>query len=182
MRSLALIVISTFVFLFSCFFVSRVYASDYVLPYPSYMPGNRLYRVSRILDGLKRYWYWGTIASIEYRMNLSDKYLVEAKTLFEYKQYLLATDALKRSDSEISYLPGLVSRGRSGGKDMGVFRTSIAEEASVHEEVLRNLLTGVPPEFEWAPENGKVSVLPLGKLLEQSIVLRMRIRSQVKKS
>src|SRR5450759_5012191 len=78
---------------------SLVYA-DYVLPYPSYMPGSSLYKVSRVVDLLKFYWSWGNIAQIKYHLALSDKYLIEAKTLMEYKQFLLGTDDLRRYDKE----------------------------------------------------------------------------------
>ena len=84
-------------------FPSSVFA-DYTLPYPSYMPGNKLYKASRLFDELQKYWHWGNIASVKYRLKIADKYLVEAKVLFEYKQYVLALDALERSDMHIKSL------------------------------------------------------------------------------
>jgi len=82
-------------------FGSAVFASSYILPYPSYMPGNKLYRISRFIDSISRYWYWGNLSNIKYHQKLSDKYLVEAKVLFDYGQYFLGVEALKRSNEEI---------------------------------------------------------------------------------
>src|SRR5450759_4493421 len=105
-----------FAFLLSLIFShsSLVYA-DYVLPYPSYMPGSSLYKVSRVVDRLKFYWSWGNIAQIKYHLALSDKYLVEASTLMEYKQYLLGVDALRRSDAEFTKLPVYVAGAKKEG-------------------------------------------------------------------
>ena len=128
--------------------------AEYVLPYPSFMPGNKLYRVTRIVDKLKNYWYFGTIAQAKYHLGLSDKYLVEAKTLFEYKQYLLAVDALGRSDDEF----------RKVSKNPAA--------AQKHIEVLTQLLSLVPDTFTWTPEKSEATRLPLKDLLEASIRLR----------
>src|SRR3989344_2434627 len=94
---------SMVIFLLVFVLVSRVEAA-YVLPYPSYMPGNKLYTFSRFFDEVGRIWNFGSIASTKYALHLSDKYLVEAKTLFEYQQYLLALDALQRSDRQLKCL------------------------------------------------------------------------------
>lgn len=130
--------------------VPRIYA--YTLPYPSYMPGHRLYKVSRIFDSLKSYWYWGTIAQSKYHRSLSDKYLVEAKTLFEYKQYLLAVDALNRSNEHI--------------------KTFSHEQMKIHRDVLEQLKQALPKEFLWQPEKQTSTLLPLHKLLDEAIKLR----------
>lgn len=102
--------------IFICFLTVPSVRADYVLPYPSVMPGNKLYRITRIVDQLKKYWYFGNIAQIKYHLGLSDKYLVEAKTLFEYKQYLLATDALKRSSDQFSQIHQYVIKAEAGGR------------------------------------------------------------------
>ena len=85
-------------------------AVDYVLPYPSYMPGNPMYKIRQILERAQEYWYFGDMAKVKYHLKMADKYLVEAKTLFEYKQYLLAVDALQRSNQQFQPLPQLLER------------------------------------------------------------------------
>lgn len=143
--------------LMSLFLFASSVRADYVLPYPSYMPGNKLYKLTRIIDQLKKYWYFGDIAQEKYHLQLTDKYLVEAKTLFEYKQYLLGADALSRSDQQFRQLP----------------KNSLTHEAAVkHGEVLSQLLTIVPDEFNWSPEKSASTTLHLKDLLTASIEIR----------
>ena len=73
--------------------------ASYVLPYPSAMPGSKFYKLHQLFEKFEKYWYFGNFSNFHYNLKYSDKYLVEAKTLFEYKQYLLAYQALKKSNS-----------------------------------------------------------------------------------
>src|SRR5438876_8559854 len=91
--------------------------ADYVLPYPSFMPGNKFYKISKIIETFEKWWYWGSIGQTKYNMQLADKYLVEAKTLFEYKQYFLALKALRQSDAYISKVPLFINQARNEKKD-----------------------------------------------------------------
>ncbi len=156
--------------------VSSVYA-DYVLPYPSYMPGNKLYRLTRIVDQLKKYWYRGNIAQTKYHLALSDKYLVEASTLMEYKQYLLGADALRRSDAEFATLPAYVAGAKKEGVDVHELQLLLAAAAGKHREVLTGLLPVVPPDFTWTPEKSKPTALPLSDIISASVGIRQRIAS-----
>lgn len=172
------IVLSFFLFVSIICFARPVFA-EYVLPYPSYMPGNKMYRVSRIIDTLKNYWYWGTIAQIKYHLGLSDKYLVEAKTLFEYKQYLLASDALKRSDAALDGILPLVDKGYGEGKDMSQFEKTLVEAMQVHVEKLTAMSEQLPAEFLWTPEKKDATNISIEQLLRASIVLRQRILNEL---
>ena len=141
-----------FIFLLVLFLQAPVYA-EYVLPYPSYMPGHKLYKVSRILDDLKQYWYWGTIAQSKYHQGLSDKYLIEAKTLFEYKQYPLALDALRRSDQ--------------------YFQKNTPDAArEAHTRALTLLNAQLPESFVWQDERRPPIALDLLGALNRSIAIR----------
>jgi hypothetical protein len=151
-----------------------IYA-DYVLPYPSFMPGNKMYKVMRILDQVKKYWYWGNIAQIKYHMELSDKYLVEAKTLMEYNQYLLATDALIRSDKEFMQLPQYVQGAKNEHVEIDRYKQLITEASQKHKDVLSALLLLVPREFTWSPEKVKATDLKLHDMLNTSIKLRSSV-------
>lgn len=162
-----------------CLFTARPVYADYVLPYPSYMPGNALYRISRIIDIAKNYWYWGTIAQIKYHIGLSDKYLVEAKTLFEYKQYLLATDALQRSDKELSGLPARLSEGNREGKDMSDQQSILSDAMEKHITVLDLMKKQLPNEFQWTPEKASATNLSIGLLLDTSVGLRQKLLSEL---
>lgn len=162
-------------FLFLCLgafvWVKPAYA-DYVLPYPSFMPGNKVYILSRLIDRATRVWSFGSIGSFKYHLKLADKYLVEAKTLFEYNQYLLAADALKRSDVEFSQIPKDLGDGLREGKDMSRFRT-IAREASVkHKSILTTLRSVLPTRIEWRPEKMSPTTIPVAKLLDEAVAIR----------
>lgn len=160
-----------FIILYSLF-TPRIIFAEYVLPYPSYMPGNKLYRLTRIVDQLKKYWYWGNIASVKYHIGLSDKYLVEAKTLFEYKQYLLAADALTRSDGQLTDIPTLLQQGEKEKEDMSQLRQIICDAMQGHMVVLSTLKTQLPEEFIWKPEKTAETSIHIEQLLDSSLELR----------
>lgn len=155
-------------------FTVRPVSAGYVLPYPSYMPGNKMYRVSRIIDQAKKFWYWGSIASVKYQLGLADKYLVEAKTLFEYKQYLLAADALIRSDTAFSKIPRFIAKAKEEGKDVSLLEKTVHEAAQTHIQTLDGLKQIVPAEFTWTPEKSLPTRLLLKQLLLESINLRQQ--------
>jgi hypothetical protein len=153
--------------------------AEYMLPYPSFMPGNKIYKISRIVDSLNKYWYFGNIAQIKYHLNLSDKYLVEAKTLMEYKQYLLATDALIRSDNECKQVPLYVKHAELEKIDTSNLKTMIVGSMDKHEEVLTNLISITPIQFVWSPEKSQATTLLIHDNLEKSRTIRKQIRSDV---
>ncbi|HLD25127.1 MAG TPA: DUF5667 domain-containing protein [Patescibacteria group bacterium] len=163
---------TTFVVIAVFFLVPMSVRAEYVLPYPSYMPGNKLYRISRLIDRIKKPFYFGNISSVKYHLGLSDKYLVEAKTLFEYKQYLLAIDALSRSDTEFTKAPAYIKRAKSEKKEVRNFETQLQEAAEAHQLILKNLREAVPEQFLWTPEKEKSINLPLEDLINSSITLR----------
>lgn len=152
----------------------NAYAS-YMLPYPSFMPGNKLYRLTRVADKIKVYWSFGSIARAKAYMSLSDKYLVEAKTLFEYQQYLLGADALKRSNSAFEQIPIYIQQGRSERKDMSGIVTQLKEEVVVHEKMLSQMAKDTPQEFLWTPEKTNATNLSLLQYIEGAIKIRQSI-------
>ncbi|MBI5449609.1 hypothetical protein HY948_04840 [Candidatus Gottesmanbacteria bacterium] len=137
---------------FAAFLWTTTVRAEYVLPYPGSMPGSKFYLLSRIADSLKRYWYWGSIASLQYHLQLSDKYLVEAKTLFEYQQYVLAVDALTRSNEQFTVLPGLLHEIEKEGKNVSKLRQKISEASEKHLKTLDGIQTEVPAQYVWKPE------------------------------
>ncbi|OGG24464.1 hypothetical protein A3A79_04750 [Candidatus Gottesmanbacteria bacterium RIFCSPLOWO2_01_FULL_43_11b] len=144
-----------YIFILTLFLVFATHAFAYTLPYPSYMPGHKLYKISRFLDQAKAWWYWGVKSKIKYHASLADKYLVESKTLFEYQQYLLAVDALRRSNEQITAISS-----RSG------------EQMKAHTDVLERLKQMLPEEFLWQPEKETPTRLPLHILLDEALFIR----------
>lgn len=160
---------------FAFLFLQPVSASDYVFPYPSYMPGHTLYSMSRTIDYVKQWWHWGTFASINYHMALSDKYLVEAKTLIEYKQYFLAVDALTRSDRNIDKLLPLIEKASQEGKDIYPLSRLIESELESHVAVLDNLRRVVPKTVVWQPEKVQATRLDLSDDISDAIIRRNKV-------
>lgn len=168
LKSIVFVLLTSLIFSRSSF----VFAA-YVLPYPSYMPGNKLYAVSKIADRLESWWYWGAISKTKYHMKLADKYLVESKTLFEYKQYMLAINALRESDEHITQIPAYIALGKSQGKNMTEVELSFSTEKIVHREVLQKLKTELPSTFVWTPEKEVPTTLDIEGLLLRALTLRM---------
>ena len=161
----------TCLFIIFSIFPSSVYA-DYVLPYPSYMPGNKLYKPSRLLDAIQVFWYWGNIASAKYHLRLADKYLVEAKTLFEYRQYLLGVEALRRSDKQIPYIKQYLGLAEKEGKDIDHLRTLMVSGMDAHIKTLERLLGELPSDYQWVPEKQSPTSINFTQLLQEAIAAR----------
>ena len=126
--------------------------SSYVLPYPSAMPGSIFYRVNLVKDELYKYWYFGDFGQFKYSLRMSDKYLVESKTLFEYKQYLLGYQALLSSDAYFSRTnPALISASEKG-KNISEKKNILKEAAGKHVEELKQMKLIIPERFHWTPE------------------------------
>lgn len=153
-------IIGSFILLAVLLSFPRGSNASYVLPYPSFMPGNKLYRVSRFIDEVKRYWYWGNLASYRYYLGQSDKALVEAKTLFEYSQYLLAVKALDRSNTALQRVPDSLK-----GAEFG-------EAMEEHKKIIGKLLGELPEEFIWRPEREKPQMLRIHEELNRALLLR----------
>lgn len=160
-------------FFFLVFFKTSVFAqSNYVLPYPSSMPGNLSYTIHLIYESVSGYWYFGDFGQFDYNLKMTDKYLVEAKTLFEYKQYLLGYKALKKSDQYfINLLPNLV-RAEKNGKNILQKKTILKEATNKHIEILRGIANSVPGIFIWEPEKTISTTLEFKKAIDESIQLR----------
>ena len=156
-------------------FTTQPVAAAYALPYPSYMPGHKLYTVSRIFDQVKSYWYWGSIAQFKYRLSLADKYLIEAKTLFEYGQYFLAMDALNRSNRNIELLSSVMKKAQKEEKNIVELQNKIEEAMVAHVAVLNDLGAKLPREFLWQPEKEIPTPLLIDKLNKEALYQRKKL-------
>ncbi len=161
-----------FTFFVVFFFISARAQAFYVLPYPSYLPGNKLYSVSRVVDVLKKWWHWGSLSSFKYHLQLSDKYLVESKTLFEYTQYPLAIDALRRSNDQFLDAMQSFSEIEKGNIDPKASRFQLIEGAEVHRKVISKLIGELPESFLWTPEKNKPMELSISRLLDEAVKIR----------
>src|SRR3989338_10052693 len=153
----------------------RVFAqSDYVLPYPSQMPGSKFYKINQVIEKVSYFWYFGNFGKSYYYQRLSDKYLVEAKTLFEYKQYLLAYKSLLKSNQYFEKIYPYLLFAKKEGKDISEKQKIFRQESLKHTEELYKLKKSTPEEFLWTPEKSKSTLLNIHFLIEASINIRKK--------
>lgn len=158
--------------LFLTFSTTVVFAqAEYVLPYPSFMPGHPLYKASSLVDKLQEWWSFGSLAKFKYHLDMADKKLVEAKTLFEYKQYLLAVNAIEAYEYHLRRANNFLGEARIEGKDISqkkaIFKSAIAK----HREILERLKEENPKEFFWKPEKEKPQTIEIENILNGAIEL-----------
>ena len=146
--------------------------SAYVLPYPGFMPGNKIYRLKQIADYVGQYWAFGSLTRYKYELSLADKKLVEAKTLFEYSQYPLALKALLDSDWHFQQASNYLTQAKKEGKDITQKETLFKSAAQKHIEVLKQLEQNLPESFLWQPEKKDSLVLEIRNALEAAIKIR----------
>lgn len=157
-------------------FVQISYAStSYTLPYPGVMPGNKMYVVSELFDTLKSYYTFGEFAKFKYYLSQSDKYLVEAKILFEYGQYPLAKLSLEKSDKYFAQLKDTLDSAKNKNKNISEKEEILYSAAEKHIEVLEKMLTSVPSDFTWKAEKEDPVYIDINNLINSSIQKRKNI-------
>lgn len=147
-------------------------SSDYVLPYPSSMPGSKFYLLHQFFEKIEGYWYFGDFAKFHYNLKYSDRYLVEAKTLFEYKQYLLASQSLDKSDIYFTKAKLSIEFSKSNNKNTKDKEKIFKSASDKHIEILNQIKLYVPEEFNWIPEKRKSTKIFIKKELDESIRAR----------
>lgn len=160
--------------LISCYLfpVTQIFASEYILPYPSYMPGHKLYKIEQIWNILQKYWHFGNIAKFKYYMGISDKKLIEAKTLFEYKQYQLAVQALEESGKNYKQARKYLKKAQAQGKKLDKQRALFVSAGQKHIQVLKKLQNNLPDDFIWKEEKKEPKKLKLKVKLSNAIKKR----------
>lgn len=173
MRKFPLGIITAIIVL--CFQFQVAFAdSPYVLPYPSAMPGSIFYKLNLIQEEILKYWYFGDFGQFKYNLAQADKYLVEAKTLFDYRQYLLAYQALQESDSYFKKIEPTIVSAKKNGKNITDKEKLLKQAAEKHTEELLKLQQALPSTFEWKPEKQQSQILNLKAAFEISIEERQR--------
>jgi hypothetical protein len=167
-------VASIFIIFFCFLVVPKVYADDYTLPYPGIMPGSKLYTIHRLLEKGEKYYYFGDFGQFMYNLHESDTYLVQAKTLFEYKQYLLGYQALKESNNYYNGIyPSLLSA-QIHKKNISEKEKLFISAKQAHLQLLLKMKNEVPNEITWQDEKKPAVSLSLQQLIEHSIKLRQQ--------
>ncbi len=149
--------------------------SSYVLPYPSSMPGSIFYKLDLVKETLMKYWYFGDFGQFNYDFKESDKYLVEAKVLFDYKQYLLAVKALRKSDGYFKKIKPNLDSALHDGKNVKDKEEILKEAAEKHIEELNKIKNSTPINFYWQSEKSEGTKLNLSGEILNSIKIRQEI-------
>lgn len=146
--------------------------SEYVLPYPSSMPGTISYKFHLFFEKIQKYWYFGDFGQFDYNLKQSDKYLVEAKVLFEYKQYLLAYKALNKSDDYFANIKGFLLKSKINNKNTDERQKILKEAALKHIEQLEIIKSNAPKSFIWSPEKSSPTTLDIENEINKAITVR----------
>jgi hypothetical protein len=160
------------IFAFILFPSGALASSSYVLPYPAVMPGSVFYKLDLLQDEIAKYWYFGNFGQFRYNLKQSDKYLVEAKTLLEYKQYLLGFNALNKSNSYFSKIYPYLTKAQKEGKDASESLNIFRQASLKHKEVLTKMREDTPEKFNWTPEKSDATMLDFKKAINYSIEQR----------
>jgi hypothetical protein len=146
--------------------------TSYMLPYPGAMPGSKVYIIDQVWERMMSVWHYGDFGRARFNRQQADKYLVEAKVLFEYGQYLLATQSLSRSDRYFRIIQPALEDAKRHGKDITEEKAIVVSATKKHVQVLEDLKRILPEEFVWTPENDQASQLLLHQLINDSIKQR----------
>lgn len=146
----------------------KVFA-DYVMPYPSVMPGNKIYILYEFADKIKEWWSFGSLAGFSYHLMIADKKLIETKTLFEYKQYLLATKALPLYEYHLIYAQKSLINAQLEDKDINQKNMLFKDAIRKHKEILESLKTGLPNKYTWVEENRSAKELLIYEMIDHAI-------------
>lgn len=155
----------------SCFLALSLVAtpSSYVLPYPSFMPGHKLFKVKNIFDRLYGIWCFGSLAQFKYNLRMTDKKLVEAKTLFEYGQLSLGITAMRKYKFYLNQTFLALERARGERKNISQKSKVFGEAMKKHKEVLDGLLSKVPETVYWQEERKEGKVLKIREELNSAL-------------
>ena len=172
-KMIKVFILTAFSFIIFLAAVNKTFGqSDYVLPYPSSMPGGLPYKLHLFYELVSKYCYFGDFGQFDYNLKMADKYLVEAKTLFEYKQYLLGYSSLQKSDRYFIDILSSLDKARERDKNIAGKRLILREASQKHIEVLQKMEMNTPDTFLWQPEKTMSTELGIKKALLNSILLR----------
>ena len=149
-------------------------AKNYTLPYPPLMPGSIFYKIRIVEEKLGKVWNFGSFAQFQYNLSLSDRYLVQARTLIEYQQYLLASEALMKSDTYFQKTLPNLSQAITEKKNILDEKELLRHAAQKHIDVITMLKTETPKTFNWQPENSNATNISFVKMFETSIKIRQK--------
>lgn len=166
-------ILLVFFFIFLFLIPINCYAeSNYVLPYPPGMPGTSFYKIRIVFENLEKFWYLGNFSQYYFNLKQADKYLVQAKVLFEYRQYLLALDALHKSDLYYKNASPFLDAAKNEGKNINKQHVNLVNASEKHIEELILIKETLPKTFIWKSEKSSPIILHLHQEIDRAIEIR----------
>lgn len=144
--------------------------TEYVMPYPGVMPGNKFYKVAEIVAYARGWWSVGNFSQFVYNLSRADIKLIEAKTLFEYKQYLLASKAIDRYKNHLRRAYTHLGKARLEGKNTTEKRQLFTAAIRKHREILEAIKREQPETFLWEAEKSTPQLINIKEMLDDAIV------------
>ncbi len=161
-------------FFFLSTFKAFAESSTYVLPYPSFMPGSMFYRSHLLWEVISKYFYFGSLGQFKYNLGESDKYIVEAKTLYEYGQFMYASNSLNKSNEFFKNSLDSLNNAQKENKDVSLQRELLKGAALKHIEVLKKTESFLPEVVVWSPEKVKPTTIYIKRSIDEAILVRKK--------
>jgi hypothetical protein len=136
-------------------------AFAYILPYPSFMPGHKFYRVEKVFDQISGWWSFGNLAQFKHCLKVADKKLVESKILFEYGQLALGLEGIQKYKFYLNKACLALERAKKEKKNISQKKEIFEEALRKHKEVLDGLLSQTPEAVFWQEEKKKGRTLEI---------------------
>ncbi len=149
-------------------------SSSYVLPYPSFMPGSTFYLPHLLWEKVSKYFYFGSLGQFKYNLGESDKYVVEAKTLYEYGQFMYASNSLNKSNEFFNNSLDSLNNAQKENKDVSLQRELLKGAALKHIEVLEKSESLLPEVVVWSPEKVKPTTIYIKRSIDEAILVRKK--------
>lgn len=150
----------------------KALASEYTFPYPGIMPGNKLYKLVLYKEKFDQIFYFGDLAQYKLNQKLSDKYLIEAKTLFEYRQYSLAVNSLSKSNEYFKKAKVSLNKANKKLKSTREKEENLKNAVYAHNSLLEKIISWVPKQYDWVDESGNILTLYLHKDISNAMSIR----------
>jgi hypothetical protein len=136
------------------------------------MPGNKLYVARQFLEQVQEFWYFGDMSKVKYHIKMADKYLVEAKTLFEYKQIKLGEVSLSISNDHFAKAVLYERDVAYEKKDKGEQEELLKNSGHKHSEIINLLMKDLPEKINWQEEKKDSETIWVHMILKQALIIR----------
>jgi HEPN domain-containing protein len=117
------------------------------------VPGNPLYILDIISEGIGTMFTFGDVAKAERYLTLASERLAEAQVLANNGKSDKATETVAKYEEKLAKAMAKVEQAKENGKDTDDLLTKIADATSKHQEVLAGVLEKVPEQAKEAIQN-----------------------------